>query len=160
LSDDQWTSDEPLKLPEIDARFDSLLVAVDGSAGSEKALAYASLLAGIADASLVITVAYDPPVTVRRRGILEVEGAKSEMEADAKEIASEAVELMKSRGHDARAVVGSGDPAEVIIETAKSEGADVIVMGRRGLGRLQGLLVGSVSERVVRHAEIPVVLVN
>lgn len=153
-------TDEPLRLPEIQSKIDSLLVAVDGSPGSEKALAYASLLAKMADSSLVIAVAYDPPVTVRRRGILEVEGAKAEMEAEAKEIAEEAVDLVKERGHDARAVVARGDPAQVIIDTAESEGVDMIVIGRRGLGVLRGILVGSVSERVVRHAEIPVVLIN
>jgi nucleotide-binding universal stress UspA family protein len=158
--DEKWTWDEALRLPEIKSQIDSLLVAVDGSPGSEKALAYASLIASKFDSNIVVVVAYDPPVTVRRRGILEVEGARAEMKSDAKEIASEAVELLNGRGLDARAIVVRQDPAEAIIETAEAEGADMIVMGRRGLGRLKGLLVGSVSERVVRHADTPVVLVN
>jgi nucleotide-binding universal stress UspA family protein len=158
--DEQWSWDQPLRLPEINSEIGSLLVAVDGSAGSERALAYANLIAGKFGARVVVVVAYDPPVTVRRRGILEVEGARAEMEADAKEIASEAVQLLTGVGLEASATVVRGDPAEAIIETGETEGVDMIVMGRRGMGRLKGLLVGSVSERVVRHSAIPVVLVN
>jgi nucleotide-binding universal stress UspA family protein len=57
-------------------------------------------------------------------------------------------------------VVVRGDPAESIIQTAESEKADLIVMGRRGRGKLQGLLMGSVSERVARHAQVPVLLAS
>ncbi len=49
---------------------------------------------------------------------------------------------------------------EAILQTADDEHVDLIVMSRRGLGRLQGLLVGSVSERVARHANVPVFLVS
>jgi nucleotide-binding universal stress UspA family protein len=47
---------------------------------------------------------------------------------------------------------GWGDPAETIIETARRENADAIVMGRRGRGRLAGLLLGSVSQKVASLA--------
>jgi nucleotide-binding universal stress UspA family protein len=55
--------------------------------------------------------------------------------------------------------IGWGDPAEVIIEAAQRLQADSIVMGRRGLGRLQGLLLGSVSQKVATHAQCVVILV-
>jgi nucleotide-binding universal stress UspA family protein len=150
----------PLVIPAIDGDIKTILVPVDGSSGSEKGLAYASALASLAGASLVVVVAYDPPVTVRRRGILEAESAKSEMEADALELADEAVALLRSRGHNARALVVRDDPVSAILEAAEQENADLIVMGRRGLSRLAGLLLGSVSERVARHSEIPVLLAS
>lgn len=53
----------------------------------------------------------------------------------------------------------SGDVAATIIETAKSGHADVIVMGKRGLGSLSGLLLGSVSQKVVSLAPCPVIVV-
>jgi nucleotide-binding universal stress UspA family protein len=152
--------EEPLRIPEIDGRIERILVPVDGSAGSERGLAYASLVSNLTGAELVVVVAFDAPLAIRRRGILQTEHLQVEMESDAKELAGEAAELLVALGHRARAVVIRGDAAESILDTADSEHADMIVMGRRGLGRLRGLLVGSVSERVARHATIPVLLAN
>jgi nucleotide-binding universal stress UspA family protein len=156
----EWNWDDPLRIPDVKGTFETILVPVDGSAHSERGLAHASVLASMSGARVVVVVAFDPPVTVRRRGIIAVQEARADMEADAKELANEAVQLMTDRGHSASAVVVRGDPVEAILETAEEEGADVIVIGRRGLSTLKGLLLGSVSERVARHAEIPVLLAS
>jgi nucleotide-binding universal stress UspA family protein len=156
----EWSWDDPLRLPDVKETFETILVPVDGSFHSERGLAYASVLASMSGARVVVVVAYDPHVTVRRRGILAVQEARADMEADAKELANEAVQLMTDRGRSASAVVVRGDPVEAILQTADDENVDVIVMGRRGLSRLKGLLLGSVSERVARHAEIPVLLTS
>lgn len=50
------------------------------------------------------------------------------------------------------ALVEDGDPADRIVEAAKREGVDLIVMGRRGLGDLKGLLLGSVTHKVAQLA--------
>lgn len=60
---------------------------------------------------------------------------------------------------DIQGLTGWGDPAEVIIETAQRLHADTVVMGRRGRGQLAGLLLGSVSQKVVCHAPCVVILV-
>jgi nucleotide-binding universal stress UspA family protein len=60
---------------------------------------------------------------------------------------------------DVQRHAGWGDPAEVIIKTAQRLHADTIVMGRRGRGRLAGLLLGSVSQKVATHAPCIVILV-
>ena len=52
-----------------------------------------------------------------------------------------------------RTVVHEGDPASAILAVAKDAGADLIVMGRRGLGDLAGLLLGSVSHKVTHLAD-------
>ena len=54
---------------------------------------------------------------------------------------------------------GWGDPAEVLIETARRSGVDAIVMGRRGRGRLAGLLLGSVSQKVASLARCAVIVI-
>jgi len=54
----------------------------------------------------------------------------------------------------------SGDPAEQIIEIAKTRAVDTIVMGCRGTGKLRGLLLGSVSQSVAHDAECSVVIVK
>lgn len=52
-----------------------------------------------------------------------------------------------------RTVLREGDPAAAILNVAREEKADIIVMGRRGLGDLAGLLLGSVSHKVTHLAE-------
>ena len=59
-----------------------------------------------------------------------------------------------------RELTDIGDPADVIIAQAAALGADLIVMGSRGMGPIQGLLLGSVSEEVVRRAPCPVTVVR
>ena len=54
----------------------------------------------------------------------------------------------------------SGDAAEEIIVQAKGRRADLIVVGSRGHGRLAGLLLGSVAQKVVTHAPCPVLVVR
>ena len=53
-----------------------------------------------------------------------------------------------------------GHPAEKIIEEAEKWGADLIVMGSRGLGGFSRLLLGSVSDAVIRYSKVPVVIVR
>ncbi|MGB8622972.1 MAG: universal stress protein [Paracoccaceae bacterium] len=55
--------------------------------------------------------------------------------------------------------VANGDYAEAILDIAKSEGADMIVLGRRGLGRFKRLLQGSVSNKIISHADCAVLTV-
>jgi len=53
----------------------------------------------------------------------------------------------------------SGDVAQSIIETAKDKGVDAIVVGKRGAGRIAGLLLGSVSQKLVSLSPLPVTVV-
>ncbi|GLQ05099.1 universal stress protein [Sneathiella chinensis] len=57
-------------------------------------------------------------------------------------------EALKKGVADLETRVEGGNPADRIVELAKSEGADLIVMGCRGLGRLKSLIMGSVSHKV------------
>lgn len=56
--------------------------------------------------------------------------------------------------------VAVGNPSREICKKAKIEGYDVIVMGSRGLGKIPGLLMGSVSNRVCRNASCPVIVIH
>lgn len=53
-----------------------------------------------------------------------------------------------------------GNPSREILKKAQIEGYDVIVMGSRGLGKIPGLLMGSVSNRVCRSASCPVIVIH
>jgi nucleotide-binding universal stress UspA family protein len=57
-------------------------------------------------------------------------------------------------------LIWEGDPAESIIEAARSEHADMIVVGSHGRAPLGRALIGSVSDQVVRHAPCPVMVVR
>jgi nucleotide-binding universal stress UspA family protein len=61
---------------------------------------------------------------------------------------------------DVKGVVTDGDPAKAILACAKTEGADLIVIGSRGLGDLKGLLVGSVSHKVSQLADCTCITVR
>lgn len=56
--------------------------------------------------------------------------------------------------------IGVGEPAEIIAQYAKEKGCDEIVMGTRGLGTVQGMLLGSVATKVIHLASVPVMLVK
>jgi nucleotide-binding universal stress UspA family protein len=61
---------------------------------------------------------------------------------------------------EVKGVIIDSDPAKAILDCAKTEGADLIVIGSRGLGDLKGLLVGSVSHKVCRLADCTCITVR
>ena len=68
--------------------------------------------------------------------------------------------LFDAEGIQVTTLMKSGDAAEVIITTAKEQGFDKIIMGRRGLSSLTGWVLGSVSAKVLANVEVPVTLVK
>ncbi|GAA0208393.1 universal stress protein [Selenomonas dianae] len=65
-----------------------------------------------------------------------------------------------SESRKARKHVKSGHVARSILEVADEAGSDMIIMGSRGLGLLKGVLIGSVSQKVIEEAKIPVMVVK
>ena len=74
--------------------------------------------------------------------------SRETVEAIGNLILDDAEALARSRATKIRRATMSGDPASCILEMANTSHASFIVMGKRGLGRLAGLLVGSVSQKV------------
>ncbi len=81
------------------------------------------------------------------------EGAQRQLEKQVEE-------LVSTGGTVARAHLRMGRPDEEIVLLGEETGADLIVMGSRGLGGIRRALVGSVSDSVVRHAHCPVLVVR
>lgn len=76
-------------------------------------------------------------------------------------IAEDAAESARSIGVDSvHTRVEPGDYAETILAVTEEIGADMIVVGSRGLGRLKGMLVGSVSQKIIQHARCSVMVVR
>ena len=74
------------------------------------------------------------------------------------EITSNVEKTAKAAGLEAESIVLKGDPAERIVNFAEEQGVDMIVVGSHGIGGFERLVIGSVSEKVVRHAKIPVLV--
>ena len=88
------------------------------------------------------------------------ESMDDSMRAYAKEVAEDAKAIAAEEGAErVRAFVKGGQPARTIVKFAEEHKADLIVVGSRGQGDMQGFLLGSVSHKVTSLASIPVMVV-
>ena len=146
------------------------LVAVDGSDHGWKATDLACELAKAADAEMLIlhVVPKEPlPEGLRNfaaveRMPLHEETAHYRLQRElGDQITKEAAERASNNGVDQVTLrVAEGHPTHAIIETAKREAADMIFLGSRGLGGVTGLLLGSVSHKVMHLAPCSCVAVK
>jgi nucleotide-binding universal stress UspA family protein len=138
-----------------------IMVAIDGSPDANRALDAAAALANATDAELVILNIGGEISSAEMRRLASTDGDLSKrLKAIADEILKQGGKRAKRHGVDiVRLQCEWGDPAETIIATAKREKADVIVVGRRGRGRLSALLLGSVSQKVASLAPCMVMVV-
>jgi nucleotide-binding universal stress UspA family protein len=138
--------------------FERILLAVDGSEHAVHAARVAADLARCMESELRIVVAYDPiPPFLGEPNMQEAINARLE---DAQTILEKAETEVGEVPGGVHGEMLEGNPAEAIIEVAKTRKSDLIVMGSRGLGRLAGLVLGSTSQKVVSHAPCPVLIVR
>ncbi|MGP9820216.1 universal stress protein [Salinarimonas sp. NSM] len=78
----------------------------------------------------------------------------------ADEVIAAARRTLEGRGITIDTRIADAAPAEAIVTVAEEEGADLLVIGSRGLGRLQGMILGSVSQKVVHDAPCAVLVVK
>jgi nucleotide-binding universal stress UspA family protein len=135
--------------------FDTVILALDGSESSDRALEFATRLAG-EQGSTVHAVHVTEIFMGRGGGAVPLnEGdLKTKVEGQVRELANAGVKATLE-AHSTPV----GGPAHVIAEVAAQANADLIVVGTRGHGAVTGLLVGSVSQRLLHLARCPVVVV-
>jgi nucleotide-binding universal stress UspA family protein len=139
--------------------FDLILLAVDGSEHGERAAKVAAELARAVKASQIrIVVSYEPIPKFLGQPNLSQAIAAGTREAEGILDKAQAV-IGKIPGKVTTEIL-EGPAAEAILEVAATRKSDIIVMGSRGLGRLQGALLGSNSQKVVSHAHCPVLVVR
>lgn len=158
--------------------YNSILVPVDGSEHSKKALKVACQLAASSHAVIyILNVPEPPPAT----DLLGMAAGASSLDVPSEEIAQAGYDMInqmeeaEQSGHDLidrlkqaiglmdvemKAVVRMGSPAEVIVEEASRLGVEAIVMGSRGVSDVKGLIVGSISHKVMYTADCTVISVR
>lgn len=163
--------------------YDHILFPTDGSDGASAALDEASALAELCDATVHVLYSIDtrPPgiglgtdpqtdnpsgmagtVTGGPGGMADEREGTAELHADVRARAAELVETASEGFGDVETatVVESGTPHEVILAYADENDIDAIVMGTHGRTGLDKYLLGSVTEKVVRLADVPVLTVR
>ncbi len=133
----------------------NIVVGFDGSEAAKRALTRAAELANGATVTVVSAVAIHVPTG--RGGMAAVD---PEERTERERELTEAAALLREKGITPREVEGHGDPGDVIIEEARELGADLIVVGTRGLNAAERLVLGSVSTKVVHHAPCDVLVVR
>jgi nucleotide-binding universal stress UspA family protein len=129
-----------------------ILVGFDGSTNALRALEEALDFASADTHITVVAAAQEPapPGEVLPAGAEGLEERRRELD--------DARRLLDERGRDAEIVAVPGAPADVLVEEAEKRGADLIVVGRRGLSGAERLVMGSVSSKVARTAGCSVLI--
>lgn len=143
-----------------------LLVPVDFSACSEGALSLGVQLAREFDATIDLLHVAEAPLSLPGQDLARIEGVAETVPLRdyvghdvTKRLESQAHRL-RGQGLTVSTTVAIGDIAETIIEEAELRRADAIIIGTHGRTGLVHLLLGSVAEKVVRGASVPVVTVR
>jgi nucleotide-binding universal stress UspA family protein len=140
----------------------TIVVGVDGSDGGAAALEFAASEAGLRKAKLRIISAWEIPVAAYGGGFAPALDPTTldAFRLRAEQLAEEARDKAKTLepSIEVQALAVGGHPADALLE--QGAGAQLIVVGRRGLGGFKSLLLGSVSQQVVHHAACPVVVVQ
>lgn len=144
--------------------FKHILVPFDGSHIAEAALKKAVELANLTGAELYLLTVY------RHHSMLEAsfsmvrpsdpENLDTVLRGHAQEVVDHGRQIALAEGATkVRAFIKPGQPARTIIAWAKQREVDLIVIGSRGLGSIEGYLLGSVSHKVTALADCPVLVV-
>jgi nucleotide-binding universal stress UspA family protein len=138
-----------------------LLVAVDGSPASLRAVNMAIEFAGgRQSASVILLTVQNPTVLGPDTGLMLAAWTEEEEERAGEEALKEAVAKCQAAGIQFTTRNERGVPAVMIDQVARQENVDHIIMGSRGLGSVRGLLVGSVATKVLHLVNVPVTIVK
>ena len=137
------------------------LVAVDGSPASIRAVTLAIKFATERQqASIVLLNVQNSAMLGPDTGIMTAAWIEEEEEHSSEEALKESMAACQAAGVPFTTRNERGAPAATIDQIARKENVDHIIMGTRGLGRIQGLLVGSVATQVLHLVDVPVTLVK
>ena len=146
-----------------------LLVAVDGSEESDRALAYATNIANATDGSITLIHAVEPdiydtgggePVSESDRRDRLIIDSFDAAEVEGQEILDEAIEFAAERGQTVSGELRYGQPARIVTDYAEEGAFEALYVGHRGRSERTIEFLGSVARDVVELATVPVTVVR
>jgi nucleotide-binding universal stress UspA family protein len=142
--------------------FERILLSVDGSPDSDKAVQLTAELARTHGSRVLVVHGRDVPFVALNPNPSPplVEGW--EEEAEAQQLVDTSVSRLQAAGVDVRGQVlpGLGHVEYKILAAAEADRAELIVLGSRGMSRIEEVLIGSVSHKIIHMAKCPVLLVR
>jgi nucleotide-binding universal stress UspA family protein len=139
---------------------EKILVPTDGSEHARKAVEFACDLA-VKYGATVYILHVIPALRGRMYDQAALDAVEASFQRDGSEIIKEAESEARNRGvGKVESAAVRGDPASEIREFAKEKGVDMIVMGSRGAGSVETLLLGSVSHKVCHLADCTCITVK
>ncbi|MEQ8765454.1 MAG: universal stress protein [Planctomycetota bacterium] len=137
---------------------ETIVVGIDESPGSRAALTWATDLSDQLGARLVLVHVYQPLAHLEELAPgKSLQDLRDECRARMQELFEGELER-RSVSHELSIL--EGEPADVLVDVAKTVGADLVVVGARRQGPLQSLILGSTSARLARLTPIPVVIIH
>jgi nucleotide-binding universal stress UspA family protein len=142
----------------------TVVVAYDGSEDARRAVTVARDLLDAERAIIVhVRVLPMPPLIGADPAAGQSDSPYEEQERQADRVVADGVEAAKQAGFEAEAVVKTADSMtgvwKALLDVAEEKGAAAVVAGHRGISRFSSALLGSVSNGLVNHAQIPVLVV-
>lgn len=140
--------------------FSKILVPVDGSGPSRRALEKAVAIAALCDAEVTLLTIVDLNKEISSFEQVSIGGyVPSELKENGYQLLAELMHTIP-REVRAKAAVEIGSPPETTVEYFEKNGFDLIVIGSRGIGKLKQIIMGSVSQYVLLRASAPVMIVK
>ncbi len=141
--------------------YETIVVGTDGSAGATKAVEHAASLAAVAGAHLHIAMATPSIPTIVAPDMLIASADWTNATDQATRVALQtAGETAAAAGVTVTTHQLSGDPADALLSLCDDIGADLLVIGNRGMQGARRFLLGSVSSRCAHHADRSVLIVQ
>jgi nucleotide-binding universal stress UspA family protein len=144
-------------------RFNNVVVGYDGSGHADRAIDVAADQVG-SDGMVHVVTAFHEEADTRLvdhlRGLPEEFRYVYDPIADEEQRQHAALQRLQDRGVQCAGHIVPGDPAVAILDVARREGADLVVVASRGLGGMQRFLRGSVSARIAAHAPMSVLVIH
>lgn len=149
--------------------FKKILVALDGSSYSNQVAKYGGDIALRYNAEItLIHVVESPrrviPVSEIDTGLSTeiefLEKLADKMESNAQNMLNGYKKDMENKGSDAKIRIEKGNASDIILTIAEDENYDLIIVGSRGLGNVKRFILGSVSDKISKHAHCPVLIVR